>query len=104
MATRSKAELMNGFIREGAVGGLVNSVAEVADDPQVVHNEVLTMADYGADGRVRGTRPPARFAASPAVAAGPAPMLGEYGRDVLAALGFSKEDVAGFVADGVLAG
>ena len=94
---------MAGFVREGAVGGRVNSAAEVPDDPQVVHNQTLVEAEYGADGRVRSARPPARFAVSPAVAAAAAPKLGEHGREVLTALGFTESEMTRFVADGVMA-
>jgi crotonobetainyl-CoA:carnitine CoA-transferase CaiB-like acyl-CoA transferase len=99
LAARSQDELMAGFIREGAVGGRVNSMAQVPDDPQVVHNALLVETDHGPAGRVRGTRPPARFAASPAEAAGPAPALGEHGRLILAGLGFDQGEIDGFVAD-----
>jgi crotonobetainyl-CoA:carnitine CoA-transferase CaiB-like acyl-CoA transferase len=102
LAARSKDELMAGFIAEGAVGGRVNSISEVADDPQVAHNAIVVETDHGAAGRVRGARPPALFAASPAQSAGPAPQLGEHGRAVLAALGFDTAEIDGFVADGSL--
>lgn len=102
MAARSKDELMAGFIREGAVGGRVNSLAEVPGDPQVVHNEILVETDHGAIGRVRGARPPALFAASPAATAGAAPGLGEHGRAILADLGFTEAEIDGFAADGAL--
>jgi crotonobetainyl-CoA:carnitine CoA-transferase CaiB-like acyl-CoA transferase len=90
---------MAGFIREGAVGGRVNSSAEALADPQVVHNAVVVEIDHGAAGRVRAARPPARFGATPAAAAGPAPRLGEQGAAVLAALGFDADAIAGFVAE-----
>jgi crotonobetainyl-CoA:carnitine CoA-transferase CaiB-like acyl-CoA transferase len=99
MAGRTKAELMAGFIAEGAVGGLVNSLADVPDDPQVIHNQLLVETDHGGAGRVRGARPAAKFAKSPAQSAGPAPALGEHGRAVLAALGFDKAEVDTFIAD-----
>ena len=104
LAARTKDALMDGFIREGAVGGRVNSLAEVPGDPQVAHNEIIVEIANGAIGRVRGARPPALFAASPAVAAGAAPALGEHGRTVLADLGFDEAEIAAFAADGVLIG
>ena len=36
--------LMAGFIREGAVGGRVNTLDAVLDDPQVLHNAIVTEA------------------------------------------------------------
>jgi len=103
-ANRTKAELMAGFISEGAVGGLVNTCAESAADPQVIHNEIVVTIDHGSAGRVRGARPPARFSATPAAPAGPAPHLGEHGAAVLAELGFDAAAVAAFVAEGAVFG
>jgi crotonobetainyl-CoA:carnitine CoA-transferase CaiB-like acyl-CoA transferase len=102
--SRTKAELMAGFIAEGAVGGRVNTCAEAVDDPQVVHNDVVIAIDHGAAGQVRAARPPARFSATPAVAAGPAPRLGEHGAAVLAGLGYDAYAIAGFVASGAVTG
>jgi crotonobetainyl-CoA:carnitine CoA-transferase CaiB-like acyl-CoA transferase len=102
LAARTQDALMAGFIAEGAVGGRVNSVAEVPGDPQVVHNRLVVATDHGDAGQVRGARPPALFAASPAQSAGPAPTLGEHGRAVLAALGFDAAEIDGFIADNSL--
>jgi crotonobetainyl-CoA:carnitine CoA-transferase CaiB-like acyl-CoA transferase len=104
LAARSLDELMAGFIREGAVGGRVNSCAEVPGDPQVVHNAAIIEIAHGAAGRVRGARPPARFARTPAAVAGAAPRLGEHGRAVLAALGFGAGEIERFAEDGALRG
>lgn len=77
VAKRSRAELMAGFIRAGAVGCRVNSRAELLDDPQVQHNGTILEIDQGELGRVRTPRHPARFSATPvADAPGPAPTLG----------------------------
>lgn len=104
LAARTKDELMSGFIREGAVGGRVNSCAEVVDDPQVVFNEAIVEIDHADAGRVRAARPPARFGQTPAVAAGAAPRLGEHGRAVLATLGFAGAEIDAFTAEGALIG
>ena len=101
---RTKDELMAGFIREGAVGGRVNSCAEATTDPQVVHNEIVISFANGSAGTVRGARPPARFSETPAAAAGPAPRLGEHGAAVLAGLGFDATAIAALVADKVVFG
>lgn len=102
IAERSVDELMAGFIREGAVGGRVNTAATVTDDPQVRHNGTVVSIDHGADGRVRAARPPARFAASPAEPGGPAPRLGEHGAAILADLGLGADEVAALLAAGAV--
>jgi len=104
LAARTKDELMAGFIREGAVGGRVNSCAEVVDDPQVVFNEAIVEIDHADAGRVRAARTPARFGLTPAVVAGAAPRLGEHGRAVLATLGFADTEIDAFTAEGALIG
>jgi crotonobetainyl-CoA:carnitine CoA-transferase CaiB-like acyl-CoA transferase len=102
LASRTRAELMAGFIREGAVGGLVNALPDVIDDPQIVHNDSVAMVDHGAAGRVRAARPAARFAATPAAPGSAAPGRGEHSAAVMVALGFSAAEIAGFAADGSL--
>jgi crotonobetainyl-CoA:carnitine CoA-transferase CaiB-like acyl-CoA transferase len=102
IAAMSVDELMAGFIREGAVGGRVNTAATVADDPQVRHNGTVVSIDHGGDGRVRVARPPARFAATPAEPGGPAPRLGEHGDAVLTELGFDAEARVQMIADGAI--
>jgi crotonobetainyl-CoA:carnitine CoA-transferase CaiB-like acyl-CoA transferase len=104
IARRTRDELMAGFIREGAVGGRVNSCAETLADAQVVHNATVTTIDHGAAGLVRNARPPAIFETTPAAVAGPAPRLGEQGAKVLAALGYDADAIAAFVAEGAVFG
>ncbi len=104
MAGRSRAELMAGFVREGAVGGPVVAAADVPDDAQVQHNAICITVDHaGAVGRVRQARAPAVFG-QPLAAPGPAPHLGEHGRQILAAAGYDAAAIAGLIAAGVVAG
>jgi crotonobetainyl-CoA:carnitine CoA-transferase CaiB-like acyl-CoA transferase len=102
IAAMSVDDLMKGFIREGAVGGRVNTAATVTDDPQVRHNGTVVSIDHGGDGRVRAARPPARFAASPAEPGGPAPRLGEHGPAVLAELGLAEGEIDALLAAGAV--
>ena len=83
---RTKDELMAGFIREGAVGGRVNSCAEAIQDAQTVHNNAVEEIDHGIAGRVRAARPPARFGRTPLPALLTAPRLGEHDAETLLSL------------------
>ena len=102
LAAQELETLMAGFIREGAVGGRVNTQANVADDPQVRHNAIIADHDHGDIGRVRAARHPARFAASPAHPPRPAPHLGEHGAAILDELGLTASEIASLVAEGSL--
>ena len=95
LASRTKAELMAAFVREGAVGGRVNECAETLGDAQIVHNGIVIEIDHGDAGMVRAARPAAVFGATPAAAAGPTPRLGEHGDTVMKALGLRSGVVAG---------
>ncbi len=81
VARRTRADLMQGFKAQGAVGCTVNSREEVLADPQVQHNGSILTVDQGALGPVRVARHPARFSGTPANdAPGPAPELGDNQR------------------------
>jgi crotonobetainyl-CoA:carnitine CoA-transferase CaiB-like acyl-CoA transferase len=104
IARRSRAELMEGFVEQGAVGGPVVHLADVPDDAQVQHNGIcIEVAHSDAVGRVRQARPPARFG-QPLDPVGSAPHLGEHSRQILAALGYDAAAIATLVDKGVLKG
>ncbi len=92
------ADAMQGFSREGAVGGHVNACADVHADPQVVHNGSITEIDQAPVGRMRVARHPARFASTPAHAPRPAPALGEHGAAILAELGYDAAAIMALTA------
>ncbi|WP_017667546.1 CoA transferase [Sandarakinorhabdus sp. AAP62] len=104
IARRTRAELMAGFVEQGAVGGPVVHLADVPHDAQVQHNGICVAVDHGPGvGRVQQARPPARFG-SALDPVGPAPHLGEHGRQILAALGYDAAAIAALVDKGVLKG
>jgi crotonobetainyl-CoA:carnitine CoA-transferase CaiB-like acyl-CoA transferase len=69
--------------------GVVRTVSEVADDPQVIHNETLVTHESPMLGRVQQARPPAHFRSTPAGIRGPdAPAKGEHTDEVLTEFGW----------------
>ena len=68
--------------------GVVLGVEDVADDAQVVHNELFSEHDHPTMGRVRQARPAPRFAATPAQLREPSsPTHGQHTDEVLAEIG-----------------
>jgi len=68
--------------------GIVRTVDEVADDPQVVFNGVFSEFDHPAAGRIRHHRPPTRFhGTSPDFDDPAAPTLGQHTDEVVAETG-----------------
>ena len=94
--------LMVGFVREGAVGGRVNGLAQVAGDAQVRHNAIVAEIDHGTTGRVQTPRGAARFGASPQVAPTPAPHLGEHSAAILRELGRDEAEIGDLLASGAV--
>lgn len=72
---------------EGVPVGHVNFKADLADDPQIRHNESLMESNYPGLGRVRAPRAAARFNQQAADPQRLAPHLGEHTRDILVELG-----------------
>ena len=78
---------------EGVPVGHVNFKADLADDPQIRHNESLMASNYPGLGRIRAPRAAARFNQQPADPDRLAPHLGEHTRSILAELGRSQEAI-----------
>jgi len=86
---------------EGVPVGHVNFKADLADDPQIRHNESLMETDYPGLGRVRAPRAAARFNQQAPDPSRLAPHLGEHTRAILAELGRSEDAIAALLASGV---
>jgi len=68
--------------------GIVRSVSEVPNDPQVVANEIFAEFDHPAAGRVRHHRPPTRFHGTPTeLRQLAAPTLGQHSDEIVAQTG-----------------
>lgn len=60
---------------------------EVADDPQVKHNQIFVERDHPVAGRVREPRPAARMSATPQRVSDPAPLFGQHSDEIVQELG-----------------
>ncbi len=69
------ATLRAAFIREGAVGAVVNDTRTLAADPQIVHRDLVAEVEQPGIGTLRAPRHPARFSVTPAHPPRPAPRL-----------------------------
>ncbi|MCC5885464.1 MAG: CoA transferase [Gammaproteobacteria bacterium] len=60
---------------------------EVADDPQVKHNQIFVERDHPVAGRVREPRPAARMSGTPQRVSDPAPLFGQHSDEIVQELG-----------------
>jgi crotonobetainyl-CoA:carnitine CoA-transferase CaiB-like acyl-CoA transferase len=88
VAAIARARLLAGLEAAGVPAGPINSVAEVFDDPQVVHRgmRLELVHPVAAGGTVPGVRTPIVLSKTPLDASRPSPMLGEHTDEVLGAL------------------
>jgi crotonobetainyl-CoA:carnitine CoA-transferase CaiB-like acyl-CoA transferase len=82
----------------------VQTREDLLTDPQIVVNELIVESDHPHVGRLRQTRPAARFdVTSPEVLRIPAPRLGEHTDSVLSEFGVSAAQLAELREAGVVA-
>lgn len=101
-ATRTAADGCAAMDAHDVPYGLVLSVAEAAQQPQVLANDLFTEHEHPAMGRIRQTRPVARFSRTAAALREPScPTLGQHTAEVLTELGH-RDRIEQLRATGVL--
>lgn len=75
---------------------------ELLDHEQILVNGSIDKTTYEGFGEVRQAVPAARFSVSPSRIAGPAPRLGEHGREILEGLGYDGAKYDALVQAGVV--
>ncbi len=80
----------------------VQSLPELADDPQVVANDYLTQIDHPDLGPVKLADHPIRYSATPHTISSVAPELGQHTEEVLLELGYDWQDITRLQDRGVI--
>jgi crotonobetainyl-CoA:carnitine CoA-transferase CaiB-like acyl-CoA transferase len=99
---RPTRDVLARLVEQDVPVGPVNSLEEVLDDPQLLHNGAIVELEHPVVGRMRQAAPAARFDRTPARVGGPPPLHGEHTDAVLAELGYSEAERASLRAEGVL--
>jgi formyl-CoA transferase/CoA:oxalate CoA-transferase len=94
---------MDALQAEGVPAGAVQSVRDVADDPQLHARGFLVTLEHARMGAVPVGGVPMRLSATPGATRTPAPLIGEHTVDVLQDwLGLPAEEIARLESDGAL--
>jgi len=79
------------------------SLSDMADHPQIIANELFVESEHPVAGPLRQPRPAARFSATPAAPAGPAPLRGQDTDAILRELGYDDAERDALRTDGAVA-
>jgi len=99
----SSEEILKRFDDEGVPCAPVIDRSELLDHEQVVANGSINYLNFEGFGEVRQARHPARFERTPARVSRPAPRLGEHGREILSAAGYTDADIQRLIQAGAVA-
>jgi crotonobetainyl-CoA:carnitine CoA-transferase CaiB-like acyl-CoA transferase len=94
LMSRSTAEWLERLTAAGVPCAPVLTRNEVIRHPHVREMEIVVETEHPTAGRLRQTRPAARFSRTPASIRYGAPGLGEHTQQILADLGYSAAEIA----------
>ena len=99
----SKAEIADRFDAESIAWAPVQTLAEVAADPQVMAAGAITRTPSASgEGDYPSPASPIRFPGSDDGPKGASPRPGEHGREVLKSLGISENDIKTLIESGIV--
>jgi crotonobetainyl-CoA:carnitine CoA-transferase CaiB-like acyl-CoA transferase len=102
LKTRPTEEWIERFDAEGVPCAPILSRRDLLTDAQISANELIQETEHPHAGRLRQTRPAARFEGTPATLRLPAPILGEHTDEVLAEAGLDDAEIAELRAAGAV--
>jgi crotonobetainyl-CoA:carnitine CoA-transferase CaiB-like acyl-CoA transferase len=97
------ADLLRAMLAVDIWCGEIKTHLEIAEDPQVKHNEAITAYEHPRAGTVRVVAPTVKMSKTPAAIDRPAPLIGQHSRELLREAGFADEQIQGWIAAGVIA-
>jgi crotonobetainyl-CoA:carnitine CoA-transferase CaiB-like acyl-CoA transferase len=102
MMTKARDEWGAIFDEVGLIWGTVQTLEEVADDPQAEAIELFPTVTHAARGEYRSVRIPMRIYGSDVGPQGPAPECGEHTGAILEEAGLSQAEIEALVAAGAI--
>ncbi len=100
--SRDRAEVIAALDEAGVPCGPINNIAEVFQDPQVIHREMQMTMPHPLGVDVPQVASPMRFAEASLRYDRPPPLLGEHSDMVLQSLGYTQESIDALRASGVV--
>ena len=98
-----KSELIQALEAAGVPCGPINSIADVAADPQALARQMVVELEHPRAGRTRALGLPIKLSRTPGKVLRPAPTFGQHTREVLAEFGFTAAEVDALYAANAVA-
>ena len=102
IARLTTKEAVRRLAEEGVPSGVVNRSGSLPDHVQVAHDQFVTVTHHPQAGRVRRTRPVARFDGARCELDSHAPRVGEHSHSVLQAVGLSPAEISAAFESGAM--
>ncbi len=100
--SRTAQEWLELFRRYDMLIEVVRDYSQLADDPQVVENGMLTTLEHPAHGPLRVVAPGVNLSATPGSIRRPAPEFGQHTEEVLLEAGFTWEEMEALRSEGAI--
>jgi crotonobetainyl-CoA:carnitine CoA-transferase CaiB-like acyl-CoA transferase len=98
-----KSDLIPALEAAGVPCGPINSIADVAADPQALAREMVVELEHPRAGRTRALGLPIKLSRTPGKVTRPAPTFGQHTREVLGEFGFSAAEIDALYAANAVA-
>jgi crotonobetainyl-CoA:carnitine CoA-transferase CaiB-like acyl-CoA transferase len=79
----------------------MHDLESILQDPHLVATDFFPVVDHPSEGRIRSMKVSAKWSETPSRPARLAPRLSQHGAEILHEVGFSEEEIAALIRDGV---
>ena len=98
----TRDELLERLVAGDVLTAPINEIPEVAEDPQIHHNEMIVQVEHQRLGPVTVTGVPIHLRGTPGSVRRSSPVQGQHTEEILGELGYQPEEISGLIGDGAV--